>query len=80
LAVAVAVIAVVGLRIAGFAASGAVVRTPLAIVAVWGAPLAAITIALLFILQGQRMLALTARIGDLVSGALAPLLPRLRRS
>ena len=80
LAVAVAVIAVVGLRIAGFAASGAVVRTPWAILAVWGAPLAAIAIALLFILQGQRMLALTARIGDLASGALAPLLPRLRRS
>jgi lipopolysaccharide export system permease protein len=53
LAIAAAVIAVVGLRIAGFAASSAVVRSPLAAAGVYGAPLAAIAISLALIFKGS---------------------------
>jgi lipopolysaccharide export system permease protein len=53
LAIAAAVTAVVGVRIAGFAASGAVVRNPLATIGVYGAPLAAIAISLVYIFKGS---------------------------
>ncbi len=53
LAIAAAVAAVVGMRIAGFAASGAVVRSPLAAAGVYGAPLAAIAISLALIFKGS---------------------------
>jgi lipopolysaccharide export system permease protein len=54
-AMAVAVLAVVTLRVAGFAASSAVVRTPWAIIGVYGAPVLAIVISLMLILQGSAI-------------------------
>ena len=59
LAIASAVVAVVLLRILGFAASSAVVRTPAAVAAVYALPLGTIVICLLLILQGSA--ARTAR-------------------
>jgi lipopolysaccharide export system permease protein len=53
LAVVIAVIAVVGLRIAGFAASSFTVRSPWGVAAVYGAPLGTILIAAVIILQGS---------------------------
>ncbi|MGO4571553.1 LPS export ABC transporter permease LptF [Microvirga sp. 2TAF3] len=55
LAMAAAVLSVVILRIAGFAASSALVRTPWAVVGVYGAPLLAIAISMLLILQGSAL-------------------------
>jgi lipopolysaccharide export system permease protein len=55
LAIAGAVVAIVILRILGFAASSAVARTPAAIVAIYGVPLAGIVISLLFIMKGPAM-------------------------
>jgi lipopolysaccharide export system permease protein len=52
LAIAAAVVGVVVLRIAGFAASSALVRSQAAIVAVYGAPLLTMAICLMMILQG----------------------------
>jgi lipopolysaccharide export system permease protein len=53
LAVALAVVAVIALRIAGFAASSFTVRSPLGVAAIYGAPLGAIAISLLIILQSS---------------------------
>jgi lipopolysaccharide export system permease protein len=53
MAIASAVIAVVALRIAGFAASSAVVRSPAAVIAVYGTPLAAIAICLALMFKGS---------------------------
>ncbi|MCB8819829.1 LPS export ABC transporter permease LptF [Microvirga rosea] len=61
LAMASAVLAVVALRIAGFAASSAVVRTPTAVIGVYGAPLLAIAFSLLIILQGSALHAVRSR-------------------
>ena len=55
LAVAGAVVGVVILRIAGFAASSAAVRSPGAVVAVYAAPLAAIALSCLLIFGGARV-------------------------
>lgn len=55
MAIALAVIAVVGLRIAGFAASSAVVRSEMAVFWVYGVPVLACSISLLLILQNQRI-------------------------
>lgn len=63
LAMASAVLGVVVLRIAGFAASSAVVRSPWAVAGVYGVPLAAIAISLLVIFQGSALRAVRARIG-----------------
>ncbi len=60
LAVAAAVVAVVGLRIAGFAASSFTVRSPWGIAAVYGAPLGTILIALIIILRGSALRSLLA--------------------
>lgn len=60
LAVAVAVVAVVALRIAGFAASSVTVRTPMGVAAVYGAPLGAIAISMLIIFQGRFLRGLSA--------------------
>src|SRR5919107_4440176 len=59
IAIALAVVGVVALRIAGFAASSAAVRTPLGVVAIYGAPFAAMAVSLLLVFQGslQRRLA-----------------------
>lgn len=80
-AIALAVMAVVGLRIIGFAASSAAVRTPLALFAVYGAPLAAIVGSALIIFQGPRVKSTNAWITRQVSTLFAPLWrlgPRLR--
>ncbi|QFU16205.1 LPS export ABC transporter permease LptF [Microvirga thermotolerans] len=71
LAIAAAVLGVVVLRIAGFAASSAVVRTPAAVVGVYGVPLLAIALSLLMIFQGAAMRSLRARAGALL-GSLVP--------
>ena len=74
-AVAVAVVGVVGLRIAGFAASSAAVRSPAGALAVYAAPGAAILLSGLVIFQGARARDRLRRLGDLV---VASLKPRLR--
>jgi len=53
LAIASAVVAVVLLRILGFAASSAVVRTPAAVIGVYALPLGTLAICLLLILRGS---------------------------
>ena len=80
-AIAAAVIAVGGLRIIGFAASSAVARTPAAIVFVYGAPLAAIAIALALAFQGPRLRAAAASLLSFADPApLFARLPRIRRA
>jgi lipopolysaccharide export system permease protein len=71
MAMAAAVVAVVVLRVAGFAASSAVVRTPWAIIGVYGAPVLAILLSFMLILQGSVVRKARARIGTL-SRALTP--------
>lgn len=74
IAVAVAVTAVVALRIAGFAASTAAVRSPLGVLGIYGAPLAAILVAALLIVQSS----IKHRIGDTIGSVLGRVaLPRL---
>jgi lipopolysaccharide export system permease protein len=77
-AVALAVAAVVALRIVAFAASSATIRTPWGLVGVYGAPIAAVVIALALALQGARMRALGARLMRWADAAVVPRLPRLR--
>jgi lipopolysaccharide export system permease protein len=78
-AVAVAVVAVVALRIAGFAATSITVRTPMGVAAVYGAPLGAILISLIIIFQGTFLRGLVARTKPLVSPADPPA-PRLSKA
>lgn len=73
LAMAAAVIAVGALRIAGFAASGAVVRSEWAVLAVYGLPIAASIVALVVIVQGPRVKEMMARLSAWLSRTLAPL-------
>ncbi len=80
MAMAVAVVAVVVLRIAGFAASSATVRTDWGILAVYGAPLSAIGVALLLIFHGSLMRRLGARMEALTGRWTMPRLPLLRRA
>ncbi|MBF9232266.1 LPS export ABC transporter permease LptF [Microvirga alba] len=61
LAIASAVLGVVVLRIAGFAASSAVVRTPVAVIGVYGVPILAVTISLMLILQGSSIRTIRAK-------------------
>lgn len=68
MAMASAVLGVVALRIAGFAASSALVRTPLAIIWVYGAPLAAIAISLALIFQGSALRTLRSKATSLLRG------------
>ncbi|HEX8662431.1 MAG TPA: LptF/LptG family permease, partial [Beijerinckiaceae bacterium] len=77
-AIALAVIAVVALRIVAFAASSAAVRTPWGLVGVYGAPILAVLISLALALQGARMRALGARLTRWADTAVVPRLPRLR--
>jgi lipopolysaccharide export system permease protein len=55
MAIASAVVAIVLMRILGFAASSGVARTSAAVVAIYAVPLASILISLLLILQGPAM-------------------------
>ena len=75
LAVAGAVLAVVVLRIAGFAASSAAARSQGAVIAVYAVPLLAIALSALIIFQGAAMRALGAGLRRSVSGRLGA--PRL---
>ena len=79
-AVAMAIVAVVILRILGFAASGAAVRSSAAVVGVYGAPLAAIAVASAFAFQGARARALATGAMRWVDRLALPRLPRLRRA
>jgi lipopolysaccharide export system permease protein len=62
LAIAAAVVAVVVLRIAGFAASSAVVRSNAAIPVVYAVPLVAIAVSLIMVLQGSAVRTLQAKL------------------
>ena len=79
-AIAAAVVAVGVLRIVGFAASSAAVRSPSGLIAVYGAPLAVIGAALLIALQGPRVRAWRTRSIQWTSALLTPRLPTLRRA
>ncbi|HEY7383253.1 MAG TPA: LPS export ABC transporter permease LptF [Beijerinckiaceae bacterium] len=79
-AVAGAVIGVVALRIAAFAAPGLAVRSEAGLIAVYGVPLGAIALCLLMIFQGPRVRALGARVTRWTGDALVPMLPRLGRA
>lgn len=63
-AIAFAVIAVGLVRIIGFFATSAIVREPLAVLGIYGAPLASSAIALFFIYQGPRMRRFASSLGD----------------
>jgi lipopolysaccharide export system permease protein len=65
------VLAVVGLRIAGFAAASAAVRSPAAVVAMYGVPLAAIALASLVAFQGPRVRAFNAGVAQRLRGLVA---------
>jgi lipopolysaccharide export system permease protein len=69
---------VVGLRIAGFAASSAAVRTPWALLGVYGAPAAAILLSTALAFQGQRVRGLGARLARWAAHAIIPRLPQLK--
>ena len=77
----------VALRIIAFAASSAAVRSPAGVIAIYGAPVLAILIALALALQGARMRSLGARLMRWADAALVPRLrlpklrlPKLRRA
>lgn len=72
-AIAVAVVAVVAVRVLGFAASSAAVRAPMALIGVYGAPLAASALALLIIFQGARTRAFAAAAVQRLQGAVGGL-------
>jgi lipopolysaccharide export system permease protein len=69
-AVATAVVAVVGLRILGFAASGAAVRGAGGVAAVYAAPLGAIAVSLLLIFYGPWARARASAAAAILAGAL----------
>ncbi|KQT78648.1 LPS export ABC transporter permease LptF [Methylobacterium sp. Leaf466] len=77
LAVAGAVIAVVLLRIAGFTATSAAVRSQGAVVAVYAVPLVAMALSALMIFHGPALRDAAARLGHGLRGVLAPRRPRL---
>jgi lipopolysaccharide export system permease protein len=79
-AMAMAVVAVVGLRIAMFAASSALARSPGALMAVYGLPLGTIAVCMSLIFGGPRMRAAFTVLGKLSSVRLLPRLPRLKRA
>jgi lipopolysaccharide export system permease protein len=79
-AVAAAIIGVVALRIAGFAASSAAVRSPTGSMAVYAVPLGSIVVSLLLILNGSLSRRLAARWSALVGMVPLPRLPRLGRA
>ncbi|MGO4704371.1 LPS export ABC transporter permease LptF [Microvirga sp. 2MCAF38] len=80
LAIAAAVIGVVVLRIAGFAASSAAIRTPWALLGVYGAPLIAIVFALLLTLQGAALRKLRARLNALAAVLRMPRRPETSKA
>jgi len=75
LAIAGAIVAVVALRIGGFAAVSAAARSAGAVAAIYGVPLLAILLSSLVIFQGPRVRAFNAGLARFVRGRLRP--PRL---
>jgi lipopolysaccharide export system permease protein len=69
-AIASAVVAIVLMRILGFAASSGVARSPAAVVAIYAVPLASILISLLLILQGPAMRSAQAKFLRLINNLL----------
>ena len=67
----------IALRVAGFAASSAAVRSPAGLTWVYGAPLAAVAIALVVAFQGPKARGLGARAVRSVSLAVRRLAPRM---
>jgi lipopolysaccharide export system permease protein len=61
LAIASAIVAVIGFRIGGFAASSALRGDPAAVIAVWGVPIATIFICWVIVFHGTRLAPLLAR-------------------
>ena len=79
-AVAAAVVGVAVLRIAGFAASNAAVRTPLGVAAIYAAPLSAMLISAVLIFQGAFARRLGARLRAFAILFPLPRLPGLGRA
>ncbi|MDJ1159684.1 LPS export ABC transporter permease LptF [Chelatococcus sp. SYSU_G07232] len=77
-AIAAAVAAVVGVRVLGFAGSSALVKSPPAVLLVYGAPLGAALASLFVIFQGPRVKALVGRVSRWLAMRVGPLLPMPR--
>jgi lipopolysaccharide export system permease protein len=80
LAIAAAVVAIVLLRILGFAASSAVARTPLAVVAIYAIPSIGIVASLLLILRGRTMRAAQANIHKAFRNVLPSRTPAIQKA
>jgi len=80
LAIAAAVLAVVVLRIAGFAASSAAVRSQAAVSIIYAVPLLAIVASLLLVLQGSTIRAIEAKLRGLGRTAPDPHPPGTQRA
>ncbi len=80
LSVVAAIVAVGAVRIAGFAATGAVARTPLALVAVYGVPILACVLALLVIFGEGRIRSFKAAVARAAALVPVPRLPLPRRA
>jgi lipopolysaccharide export system permease protein len=80
LSVVAAIVAVGAVRIAGFAAAGAAVRTPLALVAVYGVPILACVLALLVIFGEGRIRSFKAAVARAAALVPVPRLPLPRRA
>ena len=70
----------VGLRIAGFAASSAAVRSHPAVVAMYAVPLGTCVMSLVIITQGPAMRAIASRFGTWQAQQLTRLMPARLRS
>lgn len=79
-AIASAVVAIVLMRILGFAASSSVARTPAAVVAIYAVPLASILISLLLILQGSAMRSAQAKFLRMLNNMLPARSPAIQKA
>jgi lipopolysaccharide export system permease protein len=79
-AIASAVVAIVLMRILGFAASSGVARTPAAVVAIYAVPLASILISLLLILQGPAMRSAQAKFLRMLNNLLPARSPAIQKA
>jgi len=80
LAIASAVVAIVLLRILGFAATSAVARTPLAVAAIYAIPSIGIVASLLLILRGQTVRAAQTNIHRAVRNLLLSRSPAIQKA
>ncbi|MBD2749748.1 LPS export ABC transporter permease LptF [Microvirga sp. BT688] len=80
MAIASAVVAIVLMRILGFAASSGVARAPAAVIAIYAVPLASILISLLLILQGPAMRVAQAKFLRLFSNLLPARSPAIQKA